>query len=246
MSDKRPPLRVLVTGASRGLGLEFVRQYADRGERVFAACRSPDGAKALRDLAGPHGERVSIVGLDVSDIESIRHAHSAVAAHVDALDLLINNAGVYAARVTKSGDPAERLGDLAFEPALHVLRTNAVAPLIIAQTFLDLLKRGREPKLVNITSGYGSVSGNTGGYPYYYSASKAALNMFMRSFAGDPASKPVTTIVMNPGWVRTDMGTSAAPLSPEQSVGGMINVIDRLTPKDNNHFLNHRGQEEEW
>ncbi|MEO6437502.1 MAG: SDR family oxidoreductase [Tepidisphaeraceae bacterium] len=238
-------LRILITGANRGLGLELTRQYAARGERIFAACREPDAAKELRKVESEHRDRVTIVGLSVSDAESILHAHKAVAAHVDALDLLINNAGVYSSTVTSSGEPGEKLGALEFDGALHVLRTNAIAPLLVAQAFLDLLKRGRSPKLVNITSGYGSVSGNTG-FPYYYAASKAALNMYMRSFAADAGANPVTTILMNPGWVRTDMGTSAAPLSPAESVGGMIQVIDKLTPADNSRFLNHAGDEEAW
>jgi NAD(P)-dependent dehydrogenase (short-subunit alcohol dehydrogenase family) len=239
------PLRVLITGANRGLGLEFARQYADRGARVFAAAREPDTAKELRALAEARRGRVDLIGLDVGIAESIDHAHHAIAAHVDGLDVLINNAGVYAARVTSGGQPAERLGELKFDDALHVLRVNAVAPLMIAQAFLDLLKRGRSPKLISITSGYGSVSGNTG-FPYYYAASKAALNMAMRSFAGDGAASGIVTVVMNPGWVRTDMGTSAAPLAPDESVSGMIKVIDGLTSADNSRFLNWQGGEDRW
>jgi NAD(P)-dependent dehydrogenase (short-subunit alcohol dehydrogenase family) len=239
------PMRILITGANRGLGLELVRQYAGRGERVFAACREPDDASALRKIEHNHRDSVTILGLSVGDVESIAHAHRAVAAHAEGLDLLINNAGVYSARVTKEGEPAEKLGHLDFSDALHVLRTNAVAPLILAQEFLDLLKRGRSPKLVNISSGYGSVSQNKG-FPYYYGSSKAALNMLMRSFAADPAAGGIITVLMSPGWVRTDMGTSAAPLSPEESVKGMIEVIDLLKPQDNSRFLNHEGKEEPW
>jgi NAD(P)-dependent dehydrogenase (short-subunit alcohol dehydrogenase family) len=116
---------------------------------------------------------------------------------------------------------------------------------MVAQAFLDLLRKGAKPRLVNITSGYGSVSQNQG-FPYYYGASKAALNMIMRSFAADAASKPITTILMNPGWVRTDMGTSAAPLAPAESIAGMIKVIDRLKPSDNSRFLDYEGNEQPW
>ena len=239
------PLRILITGANRGLGLEFVRQYAGRGERVFAACREPDSAGDLRKLEQAHRDRVTIVGLAVADADSIEHARKAVAAHVDALDLLINNAGVYAARVTPDGQPGEKLGALKFDEALHVLRTNTVAPVMVAQAFLDLLKKGRSPRLVNITSGYGSVSQNQG-FPYYYGASKAGLNMIMRSFASDAATRPITTLLMNPGWVRTDMGTSAAPLAPAESIAGMIKVIDGLKPSDNSRFLDYTGAEQAW
>jgi NAD(P)-dependent dehydrogenase (short-subunit alcohol dehydrogenase family) len=213
---------------------------------VFAAWRNPQGAADLRAIANANAGRVTILPLDVSDAGSIRNARQAVASHTDALDLLINNAGVYSTRVTSSGDPMEKLGSLVFDDALAVVRTNSVAPLIIVQEFLDLLTGGESPKQVSITSGYGSVSSNTGGFPYYYSASKAALNMLMRCFAFDEKSRPIITILLSPGWVRTDMGTAAAPLSPEQSVGGMVAVIDALTAKDNGRFLDYKGDEEPW
>ena len=126
------------------------------GERVFAACREPDDASALRGIEQSHRDEVTIIGLSVSDAESIAHAHKAIAAHAEGLDLLINNAGIYSARVTKEGDPAEKLGSFEFDEALHVFRTNSVAPLLVAQQFLDLLKRGRSARLVNISSGFGS------------------------------------------------------------------------------------------
>ena len=246
MATQQRPQRVLVTGANRGLGLEFARQLAERGDRVFATTRDVKRATELRDLAKQHGgERITIVPLDVDDADSIRAAAETVRGQTDALDLLINNAGVYAARVTESGDPAERLGELNFDDALKVLRTNAVAPLLLTQALLPLLKNGTAPRVVSITSGYGSVADNTG-FPYYYGASKAALNMFMRSLAGDVAMRGITTIVMNPGWVKTDMGGAAAPMTADKSVAGMLKVIDGLTPADNSTFKDWRGKEAEW
>ena len=111
------PLRILITGANRGLGLEFVRQYAGRGDRVFAACREPDDASELRQIERNHRDDVTIVGLHVGDGESINQAHKAVAAHAEGIDLLINNAGIYSARVTKEGEPAEKLGSFEFDEA---------------------------------------------------------------------------------------------------------------------------------
>lgn len=244
--QRQHPQRVLVTGGNRGIGLEFARQLAARGDRVFATARDVNRAIELRALAKQYGDAsVTIIPLDVDSADSVRAAADTIRHESDGLDLLINNAGIYAARIGKDGQPAEQLGDLSFEDALKVIRTNAVAPLILTQALLPLLKNAEKPKVVSITSGYGSVSDNIG-FPYYYAASKAALNQFMRSFAGDSAAKGIITIVMSPGWVQTDMGGAAAPTLPEQSVAGMLKVIDGLTAADNSSFKEWRGKEVEW
>jgi NAD(P)-dependent dehydrogenase (short-subunit alcohol dehydrogenase family) len=238
--------RVLITGANRGIGLEFARQYLSRGDRVIATARDPKKADALSALAREHGDALLMVPLDVTSDRSIDKARETVAAHGDALDVLINNAGVYGAQLGPDGQPTETLGSLKAEDALRVLHTNAVAPLMIAQAFVGLLKKSKSPRIINITSGYGSVSSNAGDFPYYYAASKAALNMLMRSVAGDPAARGIVTIVMSPGWVKTDMGTAAAPLQAKDSVAGMIKVIDGLTRNDSSRFLNWKGEEQAW
>ncbi|MGH8059406.1 MAG: SDR family NAD(P)-dependent oxidoreductase, partial [Candidatus Entotheonellia bacterium] len=184
------------------------------------------------------------VPLDVADATSIRASHASVRVQADGLDLLINNAGVYSAH--GSSGPEERLGELNFEDAMTVLGVNAVGPLLIAQQYLDLLRGGTRPKLVSLSSGYGSVSANTGGFPYYYSASKAALNMFMRSLAAEAKRWGIITVLLDPGWVRTDMGGPGAPLTPRRSAEGMIHVIDALTPPQNGCFLTWQGHEQDW
>jgi NAD(P)-dependent dehydrogenase (short-subunit alcohol dehydrogenase family) len=239
----RSALRILVTGASRGLGLEFTRRYLERGERVFATCRRPDAARGLHALRAGHRERLSIVPLDVSDADSIRAAHRAMRRETDGLDVLINNAGIYSAR--GSADPAERLGRLRFDDALHLLRTNAVGPLIVAQQLLDLLEAGRSPRIVSISSEYGSVSENSG-FPYYYAASKAALNMLMRSLAAEARRHRITTVLLDPGWVSTDMGGPEAPVTPARSVAAMIRVIDGLTARHNGGFFTREGRRAPW
>lgn len=239
-------MNVLITGASRGLGLEFVRQYLSRGERVFAATRKPEEATGLAALKS---DRLTLVPLDVEDAASIRAAHDLVRGHVDALHLLINNAGVYAGRgnaVGKTNQSAEKLGELTMDDALHVFRTNSIGPVLVAQAFWDLLRASQRPKIVSVTSGYGSVSGNSGGFPYHYSASKAALNMYMRSLAGDAKSIGGVVAVVDPGWVRTDMGGAGATLSPEESVGGLVRVIDALAATDNGSFIDYRGKHVAW
>ena len=235
---------VLITGANRGLGFEFTRQYLVRGAQVFAGCRQPTAAISLRTLQTKYPQRLSIVALDVSDAGAIQAAHEMVHSQTESLDILINNAGIYSSG--GSDAPLERLGRLSFEDALKVLRVNAVAPLLVAQQFLGLLRAGHSAKLINISSGYGSVSANTGGFPYYYSASKAALNMFMRTLAADAKRWGMTTVLLDPGWVSTDMGGPGAPLTPEKAVTAMLRLIDALTPRHNGRFLTWQGDEQDW
>jgi NAD(P)-dependent dehydrogenase (short-subunit alcohol dehydrogenase family) len=228
-------MRILVTGANRGLGLEFVRQFSARGDRVFAASRR---GKPI-ELPG-----VTAVALDAAEEGSIEQAHRAVSAETDALDLLINNAGIYS---TVGGRwTGESFGTLSAEEALAVLRVNSVGPILIAQRFSDLLSRGGNAKVANISSGYGSVSRNDGHFPYHYSASKAALNQYMRSFARDAKPLGITVVILSPGWVRTDMGGPNATLSPEESVAGMIRIIDRITPEETSSWFNYDGTPVEW
>jgi len=239
---------ILVTGASRGLGLEFTRQYLERGERVFAGSRAPDQARELAKLKTVHREKLVILPLDVADEKSIDRSHAVVQSEIDTLHLLINNAGIYGSggKVGETERRTEQLGELNLEDGLKVLRVNALAPLLIAQRYLDLLRKADHAKIVGISSGYGSISANTTGFPYYYSASKAALNMSMRSLAADAAKWGIITVLLDPGWVRTDMGGSEAPISAQQSVKGMVQVIDSLSSKNSSSFLDWHGKEQPW
>ncbi|MEO8395088.1 MAG: SDR family oxidoreductase, partial [Chloroflexota bacterium] len=201
---------------------------------VFAACRDPETAYNLHDL---DSDRLHLITLDVSDEYSIETSYAVVASQTDALDLLINNAGV-------TLDDEDTLGRLTFDNLLYIMRVNAVAPILIAQRYLDLLQYGSDPKIVAITSEHGSIASKPDGGPYGYSASKAALNMFTRTLAFEMRS--VTAFVLDPGWVRTDMGGESASLSPERSVSGMLHVIDRANQHDAGKFFRWDGQEEPW
>jgi NAD(P)-dependent dehydrogenase (short-subunit alcohol dehydrogenase family) len=228
-------MRIFVTGANRGLGLEFVRQFSLRGDKVFAASRNGDPI----DVAG-----ATPVKLDVADEGSIDAAHEAVSGLTDALDLMINNAGIYS---TAGGRfTGESFGTLSANEAAAVFRVNSIGPMLIAQRFCDLLGRGVNAKLANISSGYGSIARNDGHFPYHYSASKAALNQYMRSFAGEAKPLGITVLILSPGWVRTDMGGKNATLSPEESVAGMIRIIDRITPEQTSSWFNYDGQPVQW
>lgn len=231
--------KILITGASRGIGLEFVRQYLKRGDLVFATSRR--SAPDLQALSAEAGSRLMVVPLDVADPASLKKAHDRIKGAADRLDVLVNNAGIYAADGSRND---EKLGDLTMDDGLRVFAVNSVGPLLVAQQFRDLLGKGSV--VASITSGYGSVSGNNGGFPYHYSASKAALNQYMRSFSGDTKAQGIVTVVIDPGWVRTDMGGPSATLSTEQSATGIIGVLDGLKPQDSGSFFDYQGRKRDW
>ena len=208
---------ILITGANRGLGLEFTRQYLERGAQVFAGCRQPAAAISLHTLQARYPQRLSIVALDVGDADAIRAAHETVHSQTESIDILINNAGIYSSH--GSDEPLERLGKLSFEDALTVLRVNAVAPLLVAQQFLGLLRAAPRRQAYQHFLGIWLGLGQYRGFPYYYSASKAALNMFMRSLAADAKRWGIITVLLDPGWVSTDMGGPGAPARAREGGG---------------------------
>jgi NAD(P)-dependent dehydrogenase (short-subunit alcohol dehydrogenase family) len=227
----------LITGASRGIGLEFARQLLARGDRVFAACRNPESAHQLTALAS---DRLHIVPLDVADADSIAAARHIVHQQTESLDLLINNAAILLDDEKTPGN----LAALDFERTAQVFRVNATGALMVAREFLGMMHPGGI--VASITSGYGSLTLHTHNDTYAYSASKAALNMFMRALAHDRLTRGMCVVVVDPGWVRTDMGTDAAELAPSESVGGMLRVIDSLKPADTGRFLRWDGAEMPW
>ncbi len=235
---------VVVTGASRGMGLEFSRQYAARGARVFAGARSPDAAKKLQALREQYPDRIVIVPMDVADEESIRRSAKSVAEKTETVDVLINNAGI--GGVSRDTGTTEALGTFHFDDAWTVFRTMAVGPLLMAQEYLPMLKASGRAKVGNVSSGYGSISGNVNRSPYYYSAAKAALHQLMRSFAADGKQWGIATVLLDPGWVQTDMGGPNAPLPVDQSIRGMIQVLDALTVETTGRFVKWDGTPMPW
>jgi NAD(P)-dependent dehydrogenase (short-subunit alcohol dehydrogenase family) len=223
---------VMITGAGRGLGLEFARQYVAEGWTVIATCRDPAGATDLKTLGG----KVEILSLDVADFAAIRQLSETLQGR--AIDILINNAGVIGSD--------RNLGELEGERWIATLRVNTVAPLLIAQALLPNLRAGTEKKAIFITSLMGSVADNSSGRYYDYRSSKAGLNAAVRSFAIDTQSDSITAIVIHPGWVKTDMGGASAPTETSTSVGGMRRVIARLKPGDSGKFLGHDGKTLPW
>ncbi len=233
----------VVTGASRGLGLEFVRQCLERGDRVFAGTRGP--APALAKLSELHGDRLVPLILDVGNEASIEAARNTVAGLTPAVNLLLNCAGIYS-RHSRSWNPAATpLATVSSAELVDVFRVNAAGPILMVRHFRDLLEAGRA-RVLNLSSLMGSVSHKTTGGEYAYAASKAALNIMTRAVAAELALAGVVALAVTPGWVRTEMGGAAASLSPEESVRGMLQVADQLTAADSGRFVDYRGVPQPW
>jgi NAD(P)-dependent dehydrogenase (short-subunit alcohol dehydrogenase family) len=224
---------VLITGANRGLGLEFAKQYAKDGYRVFATART--AGPALEALKKQH-DGLSVHTLEVSDAASVK----ALATELkrEPIDVLINNAGTM-------GPRAQSLGNLDYDGFLETLRINTLAPLRIAEAFVENVASSERKLMVAISSGMGSISDSSGG-SYAYRASKAALNMSFHNLGLDLKSRGVIAIVINPGWVQTDMGGEQAPTRVEDSISAMRKVFDALTPADAGSFKNYRGNDYAW
>ncbi|MBS0224270.1 MAG: SDR family oxidoreductase [Proteobacteria bacterium] len=223
---------VLVTGAARGLGLDFTKRYAARGWKVLACARKPDALKDIEGDIHPHS-------LEVTDYEAVKALARKLSG--EAIDVLICNAGIGGSR----GEGAQSLGSLDPKVWREVFEVNTLAPLMMAEAFADHVARSRQRKLIAISSILGSIANNNGGR-YFYRASKSALNMEWNCLARDLAGKNVICVALHPGWVQTDMGGSGAPLTIEQSVPGMIRVIDGLELSDNGRYLQYDGTELAW
>jgi len=228
---------VLVTGANRGIGLALAGEMAARGWVVFAGVRDPSGAEALRAaaaLAAPG--RIELVPLEVRSDESVRAAAGQVEGRVSAVDVLVNNAGVF----PEEGDePLEELPLRFFAEAFEV---NVVGVARVTRAFLPLLGRAAQPRVINISSRAGSIGMKDNAKHYCYSASKAALNMLTRTMAAEWRARGVTVVSVTPGWVQTEMGGPAAPLAAEEAARSLAGMIGGLAPEDSGEFLDRDGR----
>jgi NAD(P)-dependent dehydrogenase (short-subunit alcohol dehydrogenase family) len=229
-------MRVVVTGANRGIGLELARQLLARGDHVEATVRRPDEATELRALGGP----LRIHRVEVTDATSIAAFAAAIA---EPIDIVINGAGVYGG---KGQSIRQMSDDLASTDVLQTFDVNAVGPLRVSLALLPHVRRGTAKKLVHITSGMGSITDNTSGGYYAYRMSKAALNMMSKSLAVDLRADGILSVVINPGWVQTDMGGANAPTPVAESVREILARIDETTLEDSGAFLNWKGNRYPW
>lgn len=224
---------VLITGANRGLGLEFARQYAAEGWRVIAACRDPAMAHDLRGLKGS----VEILALDVTDKHSVGNLVDALG--TSTIDVLLLNAGVH----LQKDCSLEALNEELWQREFNV---NVIAPLLLARCLADPVARSDLRRIVAISSGSGSIQNMKAGGNHAYRACKAALNASMKILASDLASRGVTVVPIAPGHTRTDMGGSIAPYTAEDSVTRVRGAIGRLTFKDSGTFLSRDGTPLPW
>ncbi|MEX0693703.1 MAG: SDR family oxidoreductase [Rhodospirillales bacterium] len=224
---------VLITGANRGLGLEFAKQYAADGWRVIATCRNPIGVGALAEIEGD----VAVYGLDVLNPPSL--ARFAADLKGQPVDVLINNAGVYGPKPVKAAD-------VTLEDWTPVFQTNAMAPLFVARALLDNVKASKLKMIVNISSIMASIEKGSAGGEYIYRSSKAALNMVMACYAEEVRETGVGVVMFHPGWVQTDMGGPSATLTPVESITHLKASIAKLGFKDSGKFFNYDGTPLPW
>ncbi|HXH01627.1 MAG TPA: SDR family oxidoreductase [Xanthomonadaceae bacterium] len=229
----------LVTGANRGLGLEFVRQLLARGDAVIATARAPDNADDLQALVRAHRGQLQVFPLDVAQPAShsaLVHALPEALAGSSGIDLLVNNAGVLAS--------GERFGDIHMDALDASFRTNAAGPLLLTQALAPLL--AKNAVVANISSQLGSIENATRFGTPSYCIGKAAQNMATRLLAAVLAERGIVVVALHPGWVQTDMGGAGASITPKEAVQGLLQVIDGATLTSSGHFLDWRGNTLPW
>ncbi len=227
---------VLVTGANRGLGLEFIKQYSEAGWEVIGTCRDLGSAVEASGLADVI-PNIELYPLEVTDTASI----SALADGLRGkpIDLLLLNAGVM-------GTASSNLGELDQENFLHSMSVNTVTPALMIQAFREHVVASEKKLIVGMSSILGSIAGNSDGGLYSYRASKAGLNAVLKSACNDLRADGVTVVAMHPGWVQTDMGGEGATITTGVSINGMRKVIDGLGAEDSGRFLVYDGSELPW
>ena len=221
---------IMITGASRGLGLEFARQFYSEECRVIATCRNPKKANELNSIGD-----IDVHSLDVTDDKSV--ANLADKLRGENIDILINNAGVIGQR--------EGFGRLDYDIWAETMDTNVFGPMRVAEAFRDNVMNSEKKQMIFITSRMGSI---TEAVPnaYVYRSSKAALNMAVKCLSVELEQQGLIAVLFHPGHVQTDMGGQAAPVTPQKSIEGMKNQIVALTHDDNGRFLSYDGHQIPW
>ena len=225
---------VLITGANRGIGLEFAKQYSQLGWHVLACSRDSDNANELQNLKKKFSS-IEIFELDVGNANQVIALSNNLKDR--SIDVLINNAGIYRSGV---------LGSLDTEEWIESFKINTIAPYVIIESFLGQVMKSNLKKIISITSKMGSIDDNTSGGSYIYRTSKTALNSMMRSMTHDIESKGILTLTLHPGWVKTDMGGSNAWINSTESVTGMINQIEGLSKKNSGQYVDYSGEMIKW
>lgn len=224
---------ILITGSNRGLGLEWVRQYAALNWRVYATCRFPEQADDLQRLAQRH-DNISIHPLDITEpgqVQGIAKMLTGVA-----LDVLVNNAGIY---IERWGH--DKLGTIDYDAWRRTFDVNTLGAVRVTEALRKNLARGDKRLMVAITSHMGSITDTTSPNDYAYRSSKAALNATVKGLASELTPLGIGILLVHPGWVKTRMGGSDAPLTVDESVRNMRGLVDRFTIRESGLFYRHDG-----
>jgi len=236
----------IVTGAGRGIGKSFVEQLLKRGYSVIGCCRNPDKYESMTTLASKN-KQFQPAALDLGSEKSIEAFVVEVEKLTDRVELLINNAGINSKTNGKhSGDSSTELGHLTRSSLLNLFDINTVAPILLTQALVPLLRKGKHPRVLNVSSWLSSITTKDNGYNYGYCASKCALNMMNRTMAQALKDDEILSINCNPGWVQTDMGGENADLTPAESAGGMLDVLLAASENQSGLFFNHDGSPHPW
>lgn len=233
---------ILITGANRGLGLEHVRCYAERGHRVLACCRQPDAAGPLQSLQQRFPGLVRVLRLDVTSGEDV----AGLVADLDGqpLDVLLNNAGTYGPQGAPAGMAYQSLQHMDYGIWRQILEVNLLAPFRLTVALLPNLRAGARRLVVMMSSDLGSISNNSQGGSYAYRSSKAGLNMLARGMAAE--WRDLIVVAMAPGWSRTELGGAGAPVDPADSVRAQQAVLASLSLEDSGQFLDRFGARVAW
>jgi short-subunit dehydrogenase len=238
---------VLITGSNRGIGYEFARQYAAEGWNVIACCRNPSKAEAVEKLAKQF-PTLRVEALDVSDLKACHELSDRLKDTV--IDLLINNAGILSGGTSPTtavkGDEYQDFPKVDGNAWAKVMQVNTIAPIILSQSLLPSLVKGKNSKIVMISSGWGSIENMEASGFVAYRTSKAALNAATRNLALAIRSQKIICVAISPGWVATDMGGANADLTPADSVATLRTSIAALTMQKTGLFLRINGERAAW
>ena len=228
--------RILITGANRGLGLEFVERYLESGDDVIATYRNEESSFDLIKMSNDRSN-LKLLELDVSSNKSLNSFAENLGD--SPIDIFINNAGVYGPRNSSFGNVDE-------ENWIPAIKINAIAPILLTQLIIKNIRSGADKKLIYITSKMGSIDDNKGGGAYVYRSSKTALNAVVKSLSVDLENEGIVVALIHPGWVKTDMGGPNALIDRETSVRGMTEVISNLDISSTGNFYNYDGSIIPW
>ena len=234
--------RILITGASRGLGLEYAKQFLEEGWDVIATARNPEGSPALKALESSDSGLLRPMSMDVTDHARVEAVANELAG--ESLDILLNNAGTYGPKSAFEGMHYQSLESMDYELWREMHEINVMAAFKVAVSFKPHLEAAANPLLVNMSSDMGSIANNSMGHAYAYRSTKSALNMLTRGMAIE--WKNITVISMAPGWCRTDLGGPEAPVDPVESVRMQRALFERLESSRSGEFINRFGENVDW